>query len=205
MDCRKALERIDDLVDGTLDADSAAALTVHLAGCAACARERDALLQLRRAARALPRAIAPDRDLWPAIAQRTKPQHRIGLPLALAASVAAALVGVVATRFAERVLRDPAPASTSELATVPASAQGRAQFVAQVVGSDPAVSVQTRAVVEHNLRVIQQALGEIEQALEREPGDANLRQLLIAIHMQESALIERMQRLTVDANRRTDI
>jgi anti-sigma factor RsiW len=203
MDCRNALEHIDDLVDGTLDADAAAALTVHLAGCAGCARERDALLELRRAARALPRSIAPDRDLWPAIAQRTRPRRSIGLPLALAASVAAALIGVVATKFAERALQDPPPTAAPELAT--ASVQGRAQFVAQVVGSDPAVSVQTRAVVEYNLRVIQQALGEIEQALEREPGDANLRQLLIAIHMQESALIERMQRLTVDANRRTDI
>ena len=103
-------------------------------------------------------------------------------------------------------MRDPLP---TPMAAAPATTlsmeRGRAQFVAQVVGSDPAVSAKTRAVVENNLRVIQQALGEIEQALEREPGDANLRQLLIAIHIQESALIERMQRLTVHANRRTDI
>lgn len=203
MECKAALERLDDLVDGTLDADSAAALTLHLAGCIGCARERDALLALRRAARALPRAIVPDRDLWPAIARRTVAPRRIGLPLALAASVAAAVIGVVATKLADRALQDPAPVAA--MAAAPAAAQGRALFVAQVVRADPAVSAQTREVIEHNLRLIQQALNEIEQAVEREPGDANLRQLLIAIHIQESALIERMQRLTVDANRRTDI
>jgi anti-sigma factor RsiW len=201
MDCQDARERIDDLVDGALDSETAAALTLHLAGCADCARERDALLELKRAARALPRAIAPARDLWPAIAGRTvQPRrHGVGVPLALAASVAAALLGVLATKLVDRALRDEAP---PQVASAP---QGRAMFVAQVVRPDPAVPVQTREVVEHNLRVIQQALAEIEQAVEREPGDANLRQLLIAIHIQESALIEKMQRLTVDANRRTDI
>lgn len=203
MDCKATREQIDDLVDGALDAGTAAALTAHLAGCADCARERDTLLALQRAARALPRAIAPDRDLWPAIARRTAQRRRIGLPLAIAASVAAAFIGVAATKFTERVLLDPTPAPIAAVSS--SAAQGRALFVAQVVRSDPAVSAQTRAVVEHNLRLIQQALGEIEQAVERDPGDSNLRQLLISIHIQESALIERMQRLTVDANRRTDI
>jgi len=203
MDHDLALERIDDLVDGVLDAESAAALTVHLAGCADCARERDALLALRAATRALPRAVEPARDLWPAIARRTAKQRRISVPLALAATIAAAFIGVAATKFAERALRDPVPAPS--IAAVPAAPVGRALFVAQVMHADRAVPVQTREVVEHNLRLIQQALGEIEQAVEREPGDANLRQLLISIHIQESALIEKMQRLTVDANRRTDI
>ncbi len=203
IECKTARERIDDLVDGALDVGSAAALTAHLTGCADCARERDALLDLRRATRALPRAIAPDRDLWPAIARRTAPRRRIAVPVAVAASVAAAFIGVAATKLTERALRDPAPAP---VATASMSApQGRALFVAQVMRPDAAVSPQTRAVVEHNLRLIQQALGELEQAVERDPGDANLRQLLISIHIQESALIEKMQRLTVDANRRTDI
>ncbi len=201
IECKTARERIDDLVDDALDVGSAAALTAHLAGCTACARERDALLDLRRATRALSRAIAPDRDLWPAIARRTAPRRRIAVPVAIAASIAAAFIGVAATKLAERALRDPAPVAFASMS----APQGRALFVVQVMRPDPAVSPQTRAVVEHNLRVIQQALGEIEQAVEREPGDANLRQLLIAIHIQESALIERMQRLTVEANRRTDI
>jgi anti-sigma factor RsiW len=203
MDCDDARARIDDLVDGELDAETAAAMALHLAGCATCARERDALLELRRATRALPRAVEPARDLWPVIARRTLQKRRVSLPLALAASVAAALIGVVATKYAEHALRAPVAAST--VAVVPSAPQGRAVFVAQVVRADPAVPAQTRAVIEHNLVIIQQALAEIEQAVEHDPGDANLRQLLISIHIQESALIERMQRLTVDANRRTDI
>lgn len=203
MDHKDARALIDDLVDDALDAETAAAVSLHLAGCAVCARERDALLALKRAARALPRAIAPERDLWPAVARRTaKPRRSLSLPLALAASVAAALIGVVATKLAERALHEP-PATVA--AATPSQPQGRALFVAQVVQSSPAVPVQTRAVVEHNLRLIQQALAEIEQAVERDPGNADLRQLLISIHMQESALIEKMQRVTADANRRTDI
>jgi len=202
-DCKTARAQLDDLVDGALDVGAAGALTAHLAGCADCAREHAALLALRRAARALPRAIQPARDLWPAIAQRTAPRRRIAVPVAIAASVAAAFIGVAATKLAERTLRDPTPAPVAAAAM--SAPQGRAMFVAQVVRADAAVPAQTRAVVEHNLRLIQQALGEIEQALEHDPADANLRQLLISIHIQESALIEKMQRLTVAANRRTDI
>jgi len=202
MDCKTAREQLDDLVDGALDVATAATLAAHLAGCADCTRERDALLALRRAARALPRAIAPGRDLWPAIARRTVQRRRIALPVAIAASIAAAFIGVAATKLAERALQAPAAAPIAAAWSAP---QGRAVFVAQVMRLDAAVPAQTRAVVEHNLRLIQQALGEIEQAVERDPTDANLRQLLISIHIQESALIEKMQRLTVDANRRTDI
>ena len=55
------------------------------------------------------------------------------------------------------------------------------------------------------MKVIHAALGEIEAAVQANPNDPNLRRLLTEIHLQESALIERMQRLSIEPNRRTDI
>jgi anti-sigma factor RsiW len=202
MNCHAASLAIDERLDGTLDAARGAALAAHLAGCAACRGELAALERLRGAARALPATPLPVADLWPAIAARTVvPRHR---PLAWAAVAVVGLAGLLALRGVEQ--RPVVPAVV--VAEVrPTGVERRAEFVAQVTRTTntAAMAPATRAVVEQNMRVIQKALREIELAVERDPSDPNLRELLIAMHLQESALIERIQRLSVDANRRNDI
>src|SRR6185295_13765117 len=61
---------LNEYVDGTLGVAECAAVEAHLAGCARC---REALAQLRAlvaAARGLPQAIEPARDLWASIERR---------------------------------------------------------------------------------------------------------------------------------------
>ncbi|MBK7701551.1 MAG: zf-HC2 domain-containing protein [bacterium] len=69
MDCAQT-DRLQDLLDGDLDAAAAAALKRHLGGCPACAAALTEMQRLRRAAAALPRGIAPGHDLWPGISAR---------------------------------------------------------------------------------------------------------------------------------------
>lgn len=62
--------RLDEYLDGDLPLPQRTAVEQHLDGCAECRREVDALRELRAGARALPRGIAPPRDLWPEIRAR---------------------------------------------------------------------------------------------------------------------------------------
>jgi anti-sigma factor RsiW len=62
--------RLDDLVDGLLDAAEADLAERHLSACDACRADRDAIVDLQRAARGLPRELVPPRDLWTGIAAR---------------------------------------------------------------------------------------------------------------------------------------
>jgi len=62
--------RLNGYADGSLDAAARVAVEAHLASCAACRAEAAALAALLGAARALPRSIAPDRDLWGGIEAR---------------------------------------------------------------------------------------------------------------------------------------
>jgi anti-sigma factor RsiW len=70
MNCTDYQSTLHDWFDGELAAPEEAALQAHLAGCAECREEADALRALLADAAALPREIAPPRDLWPEIAAR---------------------------------------------------------------------------------------------------------------------------------------
>lgn len=63
-------DRLDDYVDGLLPEREIHSVRLHLEGCADCSAEAEALLEMQRSARALPREIAPPRDLWAGIAAR---------------------------------------------------------------------------------------------------------------------------------------
>jgi len=203
MECHDASLRIDERLDGTLDAAGSAALAAHLAGCAACRAELAALERLRTATRALPISPVPPPDLWPGVAARTVAARR--QPWAWAAVAVVGVSAALVWQIVERAPSAPPVTFASSDEQYPTPGARRAALVAQVTGGARAVPSETRAIVERNMELIQQALHEIELAVERDPNDPNLRQLLIAMHMQESALIDRIQRLGVDANRRTDI
>jgi anti-sigma factor RsiW len=104
-------EILHGIADGTLAAAARAAAEAHLALCAECRADVDALRALVVATRALPREIAPERDLWPGIAGALARRgtgdggRRMGwrVPLLLAATVVLALSATLWL-----VTRDPA-------------------------------------------------------------------------------------------------
>lgn len=69
MNCTDCQDRLHDYVAGDLPALESRAFDAHVAGCAACRTRLDALRALLASAAALPRALAPARDLWPALRQ----------------------------------------------------------------------------------------------------------------------------------------
>ena len=217
MDCDRCLTLIDDAIDGALDSATASELTAHCAGCATCDAELAATRALVAAARALPRDMpreqTPPEHLWRAIAQRTvaRAAPRVRWPaFAAAASVIVVIGGMLATRYGATL---PAPTTAfverprgvAVFAIANPGMERRAHLVAAVTGEGKHMDAATRATVEHNLALIQAALSAIDAAVQANPNDQNLRQLLTSIHIQESALIERMQRLSIESSRRNDI
>lgn len=84
MNCTACSEQLDDYVDGALPPAAARELETHLAACAGCRTQLDALRALRAATAALPRDLEPARDLWSAIAPQLESGSRP--PVAASAS-----------------------------------------------------------------------------------------------------------------------
>src|SRR5581483_1751677 len=95
MNCPQARERLPEMLYGGLPPEAAAAVAAHLAGCAACRRELDALQQVRQALDAIP-PVAAEVDLprlYRAAAQAQERRSRRWRRAALVfAGLAAALV-----------------------------------------------------------------------------------------------------------------
>ncbi len=68
--CEHIRSLLNDEIDGRLDAAAHAQVAAHLATCADCLAERNALASLVGSARELPGGIEPPHDLWPRIADR---------------------------------------------------------------------------------------------------------------------------------------
>jgi hypothetical protein len=207
MTCAMVTEKLDDFVDGGLEAGEAQAVAEHLARCASCREAETGLRQLLEAARALPRERAPERDLWPAMAAELRPRPHVawvrgGWPrpaaqtlslLAAAAVVAAAsslLTLWLAGRGPEPQPVQPetglAPAAFEtglDLAAVEAEYEQAALALrARLDSQKQRLSPETAAVVEKNLAVIDEALEQVRAALRRDPANRELLKLLASTH-----------------------
>jgi anti-sigma factor RsiW len=222
MNCQEVRALLDELVDGTLQEDERRAVEEHLKGCVECRTSEAGLRTLLARVGALPRRIPPMRDPWPDIARRLRTGEVIPLDFAgrsrrwypLGAVAAAAAVLIVAVSLVTAVLvgreRAARVASAPELPAVaagvtPASLElaqaqatfdgARKQLVAALNARKASLSPQTLAVVERNLEIIDRAVGEMQAALARDPGNRELPALLLTAYRQEIDLLQRVVRL----------
>jgi len=220
MTCQEFDGLLDDFVDGALLPAAASEVEAHLASCSLCRERERRLRQVLAHAAALPRSVAPPRDLWPGIAgqlerQRSWSWHSVGFhPVALAAA-ATVLIGLVAALWSERA---PARVRTVE---IPA-ASPRAAFVAATPGvSDPVLAAaveeyeaaantllealqqrrarlqpEALAAVQANLEVIDRALAEVRRALVQDPSNPELSRMLVATHRKKVDVLSRVVKLS---------
>ncbi len=155
----------------------------------------------------LPKDIAPQRDLWPAIAARiaeagnapAKPAFR--WPLALAAAF---LVASVSALLTWSLTRDPQPAGPAVIAQAPAAGAdivpvrygpnsgvsaaelaARDVLLGQFRGAFATLRPETREVIQKNLAVMQAAADEIDAALAKDPASGMLQGMLAGTYKQE--------------------
>ncbi len=167
----------------------------------------------------LAQEIAPERDLWPEIeAAISRPARRWTPYFAQAAAVLLLIAGssfvtytfmgketVVVERPVDGglVLEEASFGGQYELAD--GYKLARTKLETQMQHEVEKLSPETRAGVEQNLAVIRDAIAEINAALEQEPGNALLQDLLMKTYREELAVMRKVGGLTQDVMSRNDI
>jgi predicted anti-sigma-YlaC factor YlaD len=221
MTCLELDERLDDYVDGALSPEDEQRVEAHLASCAACHEAERRTRRLLAHAAALPRSVAPPRDLWPSVERTIARERRFsglfawGRPMMLAAA-ATVVLGVVAA-----LLWQGAPGAAGVKAVAIPTATPAMEPVSTVPVADPALAEAEReyeaaaktllavlqqhrsrlsaddlARVEDNVAVIDRALAEVREALAKDPVNPELNRMLVATHRKKVDVLYRVVRLS---------
>ena len=202
MNCAELRMRLEGYADGTLPADEARALELHLADCAACSALLEQLEGRSPALAGLARSVEPADDLWPGIQARLAPRgRRISLPSWALAAAAVLLIALSSGVTALLLRHSPPPAqisaSISPLETQYAAAA--ADLGAALEQARSRLSPETIATIMRNLAVIDSALAESRQALARDPGNTSLEQLVIVAWRQKMDFLRRATALSSES------
>ena len=216
MNCNRLETLLDDYLDGVLAAPTEEEAERHLADCPACRGSVEELRRLQQATQALPRGIAPERDLLPGIRDRIGRDARGGRGLSWMRWVAVAASLIVLTGSVWLGLRslnpDPAladgaaGAATAMLAANVSLAEFEAAELQYEQASDRLLEIveargdelspETRAVIEDNLQIIDEAIEQVRSALNDEPGDTRNGHILNALYRQKVEFLWRVSRLS---------
>jgi len=190
MKCSDFTSRIDEYLDDRLRPEDAEAVRKHLAECPTCAEEASAVEDLRRRAARIPRSLDPPWDLWPEIATR------------IAAERVVRGRSQVGTTVENRQMLETGPseivlASFQELGVADYLVTRSALFGALDARRDD-LSPETLEVLMANLKVIDDAMGKIAEALGEEPGNEFLMKQLAAAYRRQINLLETAVRLPAE-------
>ena len=175
--------------------------------------------RLTTAARQLRTEISPERDLWTGIAEAiAAPRRRRWTPMLAQAAAIVLLVGASSgvTYLVMKEQPQPVTQVTPELLFEQASFGNRYnlgpgfQDARNALVSDLDVELArlspgSRAEIERNLEIVHQAIYEINQALEQEPGNELLQERLLSTYREELTLLQRVGGLTRNVMMRNDI
>lgn len=179
------------------------------------------LRELRAAVAALPREVAPPPEVWDAVRARLAPRGGVAPlparpvwrhPALLAAGVVALMaLSSLATLLvtgrgakAKAVAHVQTPAASGSAPTVvPAALRavdaGHADAVRELeralADRRASLAPETVAAVERSLRVVDDALAEARAALARDPGNADLPELVAAAYRQKLTILRRATEL----------
>ena len=206
--CDETRERLDDYVDGQLQASDRQRVEEHLLGCAGCRAEERGLRALLAQAAALPPAVAPPMDLWPGIERRIRVSGTGTWLryLAAAACVALALAGALVARSTS----PPAGSGVAGNTGVPGTLQPAAleavdveqverdyeraasALLVKMRAQQGRMPPETVAQVEESLRTIDAALDQIRAALKQRPAEPALHLMLTATHRKKVEVLRRV-------------
>ena len=179
-------------------------------------RNDDKLLQ---AARELNTEPSPQRDLWPGIAQAMQaPQRSLWTPMLAQAAAVVLLVGgssavtYIAVKQPQPQVMQIAPELTFEQASFGTGyelgdefVKARNVLIAELDVELKRLAPTPRAEVAANIALIQDAIYEINAALEEDPNNTLLQQQLLSAYREELTLLRRVGGLTRDIMMRNDI
>src|SRR5262245_21748810 len=217
MNCEAFQVQIDDFVDGTLDVASEQQLVAHLATCPACRALADDFNAIRLTARRLEQPFPPDR-VWTKLSAAIKAEHRQQYrwraftsdarwqTAAAAATLILAIGAVTCIAWppvvpAPSFLRSPplgSPADPDLARTVETELMlAEEHYEKAIAGLEQiteagrgALDPQVAAVLQKNLAVIDQAIGESRRALRTQPASEVARESLFGALRSKVALLQ---------------
>jgi hypothetical protein len=216
MSCQEYEVLIGDAVDGALDATARQRLESHLAVCPSCRQMAEDFDVIRMTAAALDRPV-PSPQVWTRIAaaiQGSDPMSRSVsggltlLPRSWPQFVAAAASVVLATGVAWMAWRDLGPGASPNPPAVVAERDvivdpqhelklAEDDYVSAISGleqitktSSGALDPETAGVLQANLTVIDQAIGESRAALQQEPASELAQESLFEALAHKVALLQ---------------
>jgi hypothetical protein len=198
-------EALDAYVDGTMSPEERRDFEARLESDADLRAELGALRRILAGAGTLPESVETARDLWPGIESRIRSERvvigRFGVRkrrLLAAAAMFAVFVAGLATGLRKSA---PPPAEPIALGGDPIVTPGpyaelereysaASQDLMAVLGQRPdRLDAETVELIRRNLEIIDAAVREIRGALEEEPANPQLNQLLTGEYRRRSALL----------------
>jgi anti-sigma factor RsiW len=211
---------LDDYIDGWLDDADRTRVRAHVESCARCAAELERLTSLLAAAKELPAAVDPPRDLWVGIERRITPLPipvarersigrrwaRIGLTGVAVAAAAVALVVIGLSHFltesgpvASSVDRSIAPAHVASLVrALDVQCMGAGKQLVAMSGSGT-LTPETAESVRQSVALLDSAITDTRAALANDPNRSELLHHLMASYEQKLSLLHRATRLAGEA------
>ena len=210
-------DQLSAYVDDELSADERLALESHLAECATCRASLAEVRQVVERAGELSDRV-PDRDLWPAIASRLEQPGAVvdiaarravprrvsfSVPQLVAAAVVLMAVSAGAVWLTMTSSSTPGESGVSSGGPTMVTAVAAPEYDAAVAALEQELAARrssldsaTVAVLEENLRIIDEAIEEARAALERDPGNTYLNQHLAQTMWGKVRLLRRATGLT---------
>jgi hypothetical protein len=163
--------------------------------------------RLTTAASRLATEISPQRDLWPGIEEAiARPKRSRWTPMFAQAAAVVLLVGASSMVTYFVVKEDQRVVEVAGRASLGAEYQQAHGSVASQLDVElQRLSPEARADVERNLAVIRHAITDINQALDEEPDNQLLQELLASAYRDELAVMQRVGSLTQQVMSRQDI
>lgn len=219
MNCTEFNQILDDYVDGALSGEALEAPENHLVQCAACAALVESTRELCLAAKHLSREVAPEVDLWPEIASRLYPRDNVkpfetqrkhpqtwtslsrsALWQPLAAGLFMLLGAYFGVLYLDSANQTPVvgPGATVTaqegglLQAENAYRDARHELMQALDQRKDAFSPETLLTVEENLAVIDDAVKTVRAAVDADPQNQGLIELLLATRQKEVEFLQGM-------------
>jgi len=217
MKCQEIQNLLSDYVDEELSASAQETVQTHLQTCSDCRKVYVELKQLTADLAAIPKEMKPDEDLWPAINDRLKSGKKpkiLNLFKRYKSYLSAAAVAVFFISSFYVMLRDnPDKINqvTRELSPQMQSAvllikeeytQTREKIQKTLSNSQGEISPETIQTIEYNLKIIDEATRNIQQALQENGADKDLMDLYYQSYMNQVKLLQQTLELLKKQKRR---
>lgn len=211
MNCSGIRQHLHELLDGESTDSIREEIDRHLEACGDCRQEYETLRSLVKQAEELGREVSPHRDLWPDIHAQIDSSRSVG-SLGWLQWAAAALTLVVlsipisawwlgrstpdsATSVVEQVEESSLAVRAERARSEDGVQLARIDLVTAIERHRDVIAADTLQSWEDSMTVLDQAIGELQAALEEDPQNLRLRMLLASRYQQERRLLQKVSRV----------